>query len=158
MTGQPTAPGFAEPKRYGWRAVNIYLLTAAGFVIVVAGMRAAADILVPFLLAVFVAVICAPLYQAMTRRRVPASLAILAIVLVMLAAILVMAGVLERAINSISGRLPQYQAALLAQVDELWRWLEGYGVELPDTTLREYFDPQWLLSYLGAIAARSATC
>jgi AI-2 transport protein TqsA len=153
MTDQYPAPGFAEPKRHGWRAVNIYLLTAAGFVIVVAGMRAAAGILVPFLLAAFVAVICAPLYQAMTRRRVPASLAILGIVLVMLAAVLVMAGVMERAINGISGSLPQYQAALFAQLDALWRWLEGYGIDVPDATLREYFDPEWLLRHLGIIAS-----
>jgi AI-2 transport protein TqsA len=153
MTGQLQEPGLADAKRNGWRAVNISLLTAAAFVIVVAGMHAAAGILVPFLLAVFVAVICAPLYQAMTRRHVPASLAILGIVLVMLAAVLVMAGVLERAINSISGRLPQYQAALFAQIDALWRSLEAYGVELPEATLREYFDPQWLLRYLGAIAS-----
>ena len=153
MTGQHPAPGVPEPNTNGWRAVNIYLLTAAAFVIVVAGMRASAGILVPFLLAAFVAVICAPLYQAMTRRHVPAALAILGIVLVMLAAVLVMAGVLERTINSISGRLPQYQAALFAQIDQLWRWLEGYGVELPEATLREYFDPQWLLRYLGTIAS-----
>jgi AI-2 transport protein TqsA len=153
MTGQLQEPGLADATRNGWRAVNISLLTAAAFVIVVAGMHAAAGILVPFLLAVFVAVICAPLYQAMTRRHVPASLAILGIVLVMLAAVLVMAGVLERAINSISGRLPQYQAALFAQIDALWRSLEAYGVELPEATLREYFDPQWLLRYLGAIAS-----
>ena len=153
MTGQQPVPAMPEPKQNGWRAVNIYLLTAAAFVIVVAGMRASAGILVPFLLAVFVAVICAPLYQAMTRRHVPASLAILGIVLVMLAAVLVMAGVLERAINSITGRLPQYQAALFAQTDRVWQWLEAYGVDVPEATLREYFDPQWLLRYLGTIAS-----
>ena len=144
------APG---PRQNGWRAVNIYLLTAAAFVIVVAGMRASAGIMVPFLLAIFVAVICAPLYQAMTRRRVPASLAIVGILLVMTAAVLALAGVLERTINSIAGRLPRYQAALFAQLDQLWRWLEGYGVELPETTLREYLDPQWLLRYLGTVAS-----
>jgi predicted PurR-regulated permease PerM len=153
MTGPAPAPAPPEPRPNDWRAVNIYLLTAAAFVIVVAGMSAAARILVPFLLAVFVAVICAPLYQAMTRRRVPAALAILGIVLVMLAAVLVMAGVLERAINSISGRLPQYQAALFAQMDTLWQWLEAYGIEVPDATLREYFDPQSLIRYLGTVAS-----
>jgi AI-2 transport protein TqsA len=153
MTGPAPAPAPAEPTPNGWRAVNIYLLTAAAFVIVIAGMSAAARILVPFLLAVFVAVICAPLYQAMTRRRVPAFLAILGIVLVMLAAALVVAGVLERAINGISGGLPQYQAALLAQMDKLWQWLEAYGIEVPDATLREYFDPQSLIRYLGTVAS-----
>ena len=73
---RPT-PAPLEPRPAGWRAVNTYLLTGAALVVVIAGMRAAAGILVPFLLAVFVAVICAPLYQGMTRRRVPGSLAIL---------------------------------------------------------------------------------
>jgi predicted PurR-regulated permease PerM len=140
-------------RQNGWRAVNIYLLTAAAFVIVVAGMRASAGILVPFLLAIFVAVICAPLYQAMTRRHVPASLAIVGILLVMSAAVLGMAGVLERTINSIAGRLPRYQAALFGQLDEMRRWLEDFGVDLPEATLREYFDPQWLLRYLGTVAS-----
>jgi AI-2 transport protein TqsA len=149
----PVRDAAPVPRQSGWRAVNIYLLTAAAFVVVVAGMRASAGILVPFLLAIFVAVICAPLYQAMTRRRVPASLAIVGILLVMTAAVLALAGVLERTINSIAGRLPRYQAALFAQLDEVWRWLEGYGVELPETTLREYLDPQWLLRYLGTVAS-----
>ena len=153
MTGPAPAPAPLEPRPDGWRGVHIYLLTGAALVIVVAGMRAAAGILVPSLLAVFVAVICAPLYQAMTRRRVPGSLAILGIVLVMLAAALAMAGVLERAITGISGRLPQYQAALFAQMDLLWQRLEAYGVEVPDATLREYFDPEWLLGHLGMVAS-----
>jgi predicted PurR-regulated permease PerM len=49
--------------------------------------------------------------------------------------------------------LPQYQAALFAQTDRVWQWLEAYGVDVPEATLREYFDPQWLLRYLGTIAS-----
>ena len=155
-TGQVPAQHAAPPPEHRenrWRAINVSLLTAAAFVIVVAGMRAAAGILVPFLLAIFVAVICAPLYQAMTRRHVPASLAIVGILLVMSAAVLGLAGVLERTINSISGRLPRYQAALFAQMDALWRQLEEYGVDLPEATLREYFDLQYVLRYLGTVAS-----
>jgi predicted PurR-regulated permease PerM len=153
MTAQDPVPAAPEPKPQGWRAVNNYLLTSAAFMVVVAGLHAAASIIVPFLLAVFIAVICAPVYQAMTRRRVPASIAIVGIVLMMLGAVLLMVGVLERAINSITGRLPQYQAALFAQTDRVWQWLEAYGVDVPEATLREYFDPQWLLRYLGTIAS-----
>jgi AI-2 transport protein TqsA len=153
MTAQDPVPAAPEAKPTGWRAVNNYLLTSAAFMVVVAGLHAAASIIVSFLLALFIAVICAPVYQAMTRRRVPASIAILGIVLMMLGAVLLMVGVLERAINSVSGRLPHYQAALFAQVDQLWRWLEAYGIEVPDVTLREYFDPQSLIHHLGTVAS-----
>jgi AI-2 transport protein TqsA len=153
MSTQDPVSAAPEAMPQGWRAVNRYLLTSAAFMVVVAGLHAAASIIVPFLLAVFIAVICAPVYQAMTRRRGPASIAILGIVLMMLGAVLLMLGVLERAINSISGRLPHYQAALFAQVDQLWRWLEAYGLEVPDVTLREYFDPQSLIRHLGMVAS-----
>jgi AI-2 transport protein TqsA len=139
-----------EPS--AWRSVNVLLLTAAAIVVVIAGMRAAAEIIMPFLLALFIAVICAPLYQGMRRRRVPTALAVVAILLLMLGAVLVVVGVVERAIAGLSGNLPAYQAALSASTDDLLLWLESLGMELPETTLREYLNAQLLLRYLGTVA------
>ena len=124
--------------------------------IVIAGMRASADILMPFLLALFIAVICAPLYQGMRRRHVPTSLAVTAILLLMMGGVLILVGVVERAITALSGNLPAYQAAFLASTDQLWGWLEGMGLELPEATLREYLNLQVLLRYLGTIAGTLA--
>jgi predicted PurR-regulated permease PerM len=135
-----------------WRSVNVFLLTAAAIVIVIAGMRAAAGILMPFLLALFIAVICAPLYQGMRRRHVPTALAVVAILLLMLGAGLIVVGVVERAIAGLSGNLPAYQAALLASTDDLLLWLKSFGIEVPENTLREYLNAQVLLRYLGTIA------
>jgi AI-2 transport protein TqsA len=146
------APTAREQRQGAWRSVNVILLTAAAIVIVIAGMRAAAGILMPFLLALFIAVICAPLYQGMRRRHVPTTLAVVAILLLMVGAVLILVGVVERAIAGLSGRLPAYQAAFVASTDQLWGWLEGLGLELPETTLREYLNFQVLLRYLGTIA------
>jgi AI-2 transport protein TqsA len=137
----------------GWRAVNIYLLTAAALVVVIAGMRASAGILVPFLLAVFVAVISAPPYQAMKRRGLPSSVSMLALVLLMLAAMLLLFGVIERAVGVLSGNLPNYLAAFVAQTDKVWVWLGSHGLELPEATLRDGFNPQILLRHAGTVAS-----
>jgi len=143
----------ADARQPGaWRSVNVFLLTAAAIVIVIAGMRASAEILMPFLLALFIAVICAPLYQGMRRRHVPTTLAMVAILLLMVGGVLILVGVVERAIAALSGRLPAYQAAFVASTDQLWGWLEGLGLELPEATLREYLNFQVLLRYLGTIA------
>jgi AI-2 transport protein TqsA len=137
----------------GWRAVNTYLLTAAALVVVIAGMRASAGIMVPFLLAVFVAVISAPLYQGMRRRGLPSALAMLALVLIMLAAMLLAVGVIERAVGVLSGNLPNYMAAFFAQTDKILAWLVAHGVELPEATLRDSFNPQILLRHAGTVAS-----
>jgi predicted PurR-regulated permease PerM len=137
----------------GWRAVNTYLLTAAALVVVIAGMRASAGIMVPFLLAVFVAVISAPLYQGMKRRGLPSAVAMLALVLIMLAAMLLLVGVIERAVGVLSGNLPTYLAAFFAQTDKIWAWLGTHGIELPEATLRDSFNPQVLLRHAGTVAS-----
>jgi AI-2 transport protein TqsA len=137
----------------GWRAVNTYLLTAAAVVVVIAGMRASAGILVPFLLALFVAVISAPLYQGMRRRGLPSAVSMLALVLILLAAMLLLFGAIERAVGALSGNLPGYLAAFFAQTDKLWAWLGSHGLELPEATLRDSFNPQILLRHAGTVAS-----
>jgi predicted PurR-regulated permease PerM len=128
-------------------------VTAAALVIVIAGMHAASGILVPFLLAMFVAGICAPLYQGMRRRRVPTPLAILAIMLVMLGGVMLLIGVIERAVSGFADNLPSYQAAFLAQTDKIRLWLDANGIEISGELLRDQFNPQVLIRNLAAIAA-----
>jgi predicted PurR-regulated permease PerM len=57
-----------------------FLITVAAFVIVVAGMRAAEKILVPFLLSAFLAIICATPLFWLRRKRVPTALALLIVI------------------------------------------------------------------------------
>jgi AI-2 transport protein TqsA len=166
---QSAAPAEAAEIRqpHGWQIAHTYLVTAAALVIVIAGMRAASSMLVPLLLAIFVAGICAPLYQGMRRRHVPAWLAILALMLVMLGSVVLLIGVLERAVTAFAGNLPSYQAAFLAQTDQLWIWLDtnglwleanglwfqANGIEVPSDLFRDLFNPQDLIRHLAAIAA-----
>ena len=62
------------------------LITLAAFVIVVAGMRASQDILIPFLLSLFIAIIVTPLLNWMRSKKIPTGLAILMIILIILLA------------------------------------------------------------------------
>jgi AI-2 transport protein TqsA len=151
---QPASHVQAAPVRrpQGWQIAHTYLVTAAALVIVIAGMRAASDMLVPFLLAIFVAGICAPLYQGMRRRHVPTPFAIVAIMLVLLGGLLVLIGVVERAVTGFAGNLPSYQAAFLAQTDKIWLWLAANGIEVSGELLRDQFNPQALIRHLGAVA------
>jgi AI-2 transport protein TqsA len=149
---QPASHEAAARRPHGWQIAHTYLITAAALVIVIAGMRAASDMLVPFLLAIFVAGICAPLYQGMRRRHVPTPLAIVAIMLVMLGGVMLLIGVVERAVTGFASNLPAYQAAFLAQTDKIWLWLAANGIEVSTELLRDQFNLQVLIRNLGAIA------
>ena len=61
-----------------------FLVVSAAFVIVVSGLKMAGSLLVPFLLAVFIAMIVSPLLNALKNRGMPGGISILVIVLLIL--------------------------------------------------------------------------
>ncbi len=118
-----------------------FLLAAAGFVVVVAGMRAAGSILVPFLLAVFVAVICAPPVFWLQRRRVPAALAVAIVAIGILAVELVLVAIIGASVDDFYRALPGYQVRLQEEMVGLFRLLELLGLDPPDRSLIHQIDP-----------------
>src|SRR5512147_685678 len=82
------------------------ILVLASFIIVVAGMKAASSILVPFFLAVFIAVICAPPLFWLQRKGVPKILALIVILVVILGAGLFFATLIGSSLNDFLISLP----------------------------------------------------
>ncbi len=118
-----------------------FMLTAAGFVIVVAGMRAAEAILVPFLLASFLAVICAPPVFWLENRRVPAPLAVTLVVIGILAVELIVVALVGTSVDDFYQAIPGYQQRLQQEAAGLLSWLGRLGIEPPDRSLVEQIDP-----------------
>ena len=90
-----------------------FLLILVCFIIVVMGLKAAAAVLIPFVLALFLAVASMPVMFALRRRRVWGPLAI---ALTVLLDALVLGGVVllvTNSLGSLSEKVPQY--AVLAQ-------------------------------------------
>jgi len=99
-----------------------FLLHAAAFVIVVLGMRAASEILVLILLAVFIATLITPIFMRLRRWKIPAALAILLLILTLLVIGTIGSTVIGRSIAQFSRNLPDYQVKLQGQIAELVTW------------------------------------
>jgi predicted PurR-regulated permease PerM len=116
----PTQTGLSGPTRF--------LVTAAAFVVVVAGMKAAVDIIVPFLMAIFLAIISTPALFWLKKKGLSALLAILVVSLVILLAGLLFGTVLTTSIADFTQDLPQYTNKLddeLRKMERQWNtWLD----------------------------------
>lgn len=128
----------------------------AAFVIVVAGIRAASVILVPFLMAVFVAIVSTPMAIWMNRRGVPMPMA-LGLVIFMLVAIAVLGvGVIGKSVNDLTSNLSGYQTMYDNRVEGLVSWLADRGLDVKDTQpIKDLFNPAaaivWVRNTLGAL-------
>lgn len=126
-----------------------FLLISAAFVIVVAGMKAAEAILVPFLLSLFIAVLCSPTLTWMSRRGVPNLLAILIIIAVIGISGLVIGLVVGSSLSAFKQDLPEYQARLHQLSEQFLAWLQVRGIQVIPGQWREIFNPGAAMGMVG---------
>ncbi|HOX05689.1 MAG TPA: AI-2E family transporter [Planctomycetota bacterium] len=130
----------------------------AALVVVIAGLRAARELVVPFLLAAFVAILCLPILGWLRRRGVPNLVAVLLIAAAFLSIGAVLATVVGMSVNSFVQALPDYQSRMDAQTAAFLDWLKGKGIHVSAQGLLDYVAPskamgltQSLVSGLGVL-------
>ena len=116
------------------------LITMAAFVVVVAGMRAGADIIVPFLLAVFIAVISAPALDWLERLGLPRALAMIVVIAVIIAAGMGITGLVGSSLRQFTANLPEYTDRLNSYTQAVESWLNQRGVPFDARELRNLID------------------
>jgi predicted PurR-regulated permease PerM len=117
------------------------IILAASFVIVVAGMKVSAPILVPFLLSVFIAVIVAPPFFWLKGKKVPDMLAVLLVVFAVVALGLFIAAMVGSSVDDFQRQLPFYQERLSQETVGLINWAKSHGIEVPRQRFLEAFNP-----------------
>ncbi|UCH45142.1 MAG: AI-2E family transporter [Nitrospiraceae bacterium] len=124
-----------QPTRAG------FLITAAAFVIVVAGMRAAEAILVPFLIAVFIAVLCMPTLFWLQKKGVPKSVAMLVVIAGISIIGMLITTLISTSLDNFLRDLPFYQSRLQEKAKGLMDWIRTKGANVPDNWLGDSFNP-----------------
>ncbi len=115
-----------------WSPVSRFLIITASVVIVVAGLRAAAEILVPVLFAVVLAMALAPVFRWLLRKGISSGWAILLLILALLLAGLLLIGIVASSLGELSQNLPTYQQSLADEQAAIQAWLAARGIDLPE--------------------------
>lgn len=134
-----------------------FLVMSAAFVVVVAGLKASQALLIPFFLAAFLAVLCAPAVRWLCRHRVPNVVAVLLVVFFLALILFGVGAMVGGSINQFSDAAPKYAE----RVNELWDQIKagidklpvefhpfGIGQDKSIETL-EIFKPGQIIGLLG---------
>lgn len=145
-----------------FRGVNLgrggkAVVLVAAVVGVCAGIKLAAPILVPVLLAAFIATVTAPLALWLSKHGVPRVLGVLIAVLLDLGFVAGFAALVGTSFNAFYEQLPQYQQRLGQMVEHAYVWMASYGLEVPAQPLNVWADTRQIMSVvtslLGSIAS-----
>jgi AI-2 transport protein TqsA len=125
------------------------MLILASFVIIIAGMKAAEAIVVPFLLAAFLAIITSPPFIWMQKKGVPKVLALLFIIVAFLSVLFLIGMLIGTSVNDFTSNLPFYQEKLTNQTQALISWLVEKNYVKPDFQLTKILNPAAVLNVVA---------
>ena len=126
------------------------IIVSAALVIVIAGLKYAAPLLVPFLLSVFIAVISFPLMSSLQQKGLPKGLSLTLVILLVVSAGIGLTYLIGSSITDFTRTLPEYQQRISAEWGELIRWLNGHGISFADS-IKEVADPAAAVGLVSAI-------
>ncbi len=128
------------------------LITVAAVMVIIYGVQAAQAIIVPFLLAGFLALMTVRPMLWMQGRRVPAILAALIILSAILLFLFVIVSIVGTSVGDFAAAVPAYQARLDNILQGLLEYLSRLtGWELSLEGLQELLDPAWALRMTATI-------
>jgi len=120
--------------------VKVFVTIAAVFIIF-AGVKTAANIIVPFLLSLFIAIMCNPLVAKASEYKIPKFISVILVIGMFVTVALSLAGLVGQSLNELSQLIPQYRLQLKDQLTWLTEFLAGYNIQISSAILLEYFDP-----------------
>jgi predicted PurR-regulated permease PerM len=126
---------------------------AAAFVVVVAGMKAADTILIPFLVSLFTAVLCGPPVFWLHRKGLPQWLAMILVVAAIMGIGFGMAAVVGNSINRFTLELPSYQARLQELTLSTIQWLDEQGIQVTGRVVQDVANPGAIMALVGRLAS-----
>jgi len=141
----------AEGARERYWTAQDWLIGAAALVVVVAGLYYASALVVQFLLAGFIAVICWPPYYWMRKHGVPTWVAVTLLVSGLLVLLVAMAVGLATSVAQFTKELPRYQAVIQEKWQYLIEYLAGWGIHLERAQVPEAFQPENALAVIGNV-------
>jgi predicted PurR-regulated permease PerM len=139
----------SDPQRPRLGARTLFV--GAAVVIVLAGLKAAQSLIIPFLLALFLAIICTPAVSWLAKRRVPVGLAVILIVIVLLGAFSGFGAIVGGSVNEFAAFASQNQARFDGLVNSASTWFEAHDIDPASLDLLNMLQPGKLINLLGGV-------
>ena len=118
-----------------------FLLIAASLVIVIAGMKAASSLLLPFLVSIFLAMITLPLLNWLKSKNITTPVAVLATMFVAVSVLVGIVYVVGGSIQDFTQEAPKYKERLEIMFASTLDWVRARGINISQEMTQDLIDP-----------------
>ena len=127
------------------------LLIVASVVIILAGIKSASVIVVPFLLALFLAIILSPFFLWLKNLGFGDVLPLVAIISLLLLIVTSMVVLVGSSIQDFDQNLPLYEVQLKLNFSDILKTLNDWGINVPKDEILNLFQATTVMKYIATL-------
>ena len=125
----------------------------AGIGVLFAILRLSSEIVVPFLLSLFIVIVAATPLAWLKRRGLSTMLSVTAVLLAIMVVLGAIAMLLAGTAAEFNDALPGYQERLKEVTGNAYVWLSGKGLNVDETVISEIIDPSAVFGFANSLFA-----
>ena len=126
------------------------LLQWASIVIIIGGMKASAEILNPFFLAIFISIIASQPAAWLVKKGIPKYLSISIVMLLLFGGVILIGGLIGSSIGQLTKNLPTLDQHFKSSIIEFINSLEEFGIKVSSQKVLNLVDPGKIMGYLAS--------
>jgi predicted PurR-regulated permease PerM len=126
---------------------GLSIVNIAALIIIFAGVIYAKSIITPFLLALFISIICAQPISWLEKKRMPRWLALIIVILGMFVLFSGFAFLMGNTLSSFSGNLSKYESTLTTISNSFIQFLNEKGLKIPKDQISNLVQPAKILEF-----------
>ena len=134
------------------KSFGYILIVMASIVIVLAGIKSAATIIVPFLLSLFIAIILSPAYSLLQKKlSLPSGIALLVVLFVFITFLGAVATLIGNSIQSFSANIDTYTQQLDSYYISVSAFLNNFGIAIPTQDISGFFNTKQTMLFISSM-------
>ncbi len=128
-------------------SIGYSFIVMASVVVVLAGIKSASEIIVPFLLSLFLAIILSPIYNFFRKKGLADSISLVLVIGLFSMFLILVGNLLGSSTRDFSSNIDFYQSQLIRYFKDFESFTAGFGLEIPFNEYAKIVDSKQVMLF-----------
>ncbi|MBL0707686.1 MAG: AI-2E family transporter [Sulfurimonas sp.] len=129
------------------RDIGYFFIVFASIIIVLAGIKSASAIVVPFLLSLFIAIILSPLYAYINKKGLPSIISLVIVIGLFLTVLISVASLVGNSAQEFTSNIGFYEEKLLTMFHKFVEITTKYGIQIPEAKISSAINTRQVMEF-----------
>jgi predicted PurR-regulated permease PerM len=131
--------------------IGYYFIVMASVVVILAGIKSASTIVIPFLLSIFIAIILSPLYNFFNEKKIPHILSLILVIVLFMTFLLSVGKLIGTSAHDFSSNIGVYEQQLHQVIHKFADMASSIGLEIPETEISSIINSKQIMLFSSSV-------